>query len=289
MKRPTTSSPNFQKSISNRECLTKDNPMKTVLIIALAALATTASAQNKNNDFGLDFSVEAEKRIVKNLDLGIEAGMRTQDNTQRMERVSLGANLEYKFLDTKTFDMKAFTGFEYIWSNKLGHADEHYNKSGDMNGYNIYDHYWRNRHRTSFGLSATYSPSKRWSFTLKETMQYNHYCADSVTREKWRYNDDDEPYLKETDQKAVDAKDRWVLRSKLTVEYNIKGAPLNPFASIDYGRGFNYNANKWKLSVGCNWKIDKQNHLAVFYRYQTENDDDEPDGHIFGIGYKIKF
>lgn len=262
---------------------------KHLFLTLLLALPFAAQAQEKSNDFGLDFSVEADKRLTKRLDLGIEAGLRTQDDTRRMERVSLGAALGYKIVDTKQFGMKANAGFEYIWANKLGHTDAHYNKAGDLNGYNVYDHYWRNRHRTSFGLSATYSPSKRWSFSLKETVQYNHFCADSVAREKYRYNDDDELYLKETDRKAVSPKDRWVLRSKLTAEYNIKGAPLNPFASVDYGRGLNYGANKWKFSVGCDWKINRQNHLTVFYRYQTENDDDEPDGHILGFGYKIKF
>lgn len=264
--------------------------MKRYHILALAILlGMPVAAQDKSNDFGLDLSVEAEKRIVKNLDFGIEAGMRTQDNTQRMERVSLGALLGYKFLDTQSFDMKVSGGFEYIWSNKLGYTTDHYNNAGDLNGQNVYDHYWRNRHRTSLGLSATYSPSKRWSLSLKETVQYNHYAADSVSRSKYRYNDDDELYLRETDQKAVKAKDRFVLRSKFTVEYNIKGLPLNPFASVDYGRGLNYNANKWKLAVGCDWKINKQNHLTVFYRFQTENDDDEPNGHILGLAYKVKF
>lgn len=263
--------------------------MRKLLILSLLAATLTASAQDKSNDFGLDFGFEASKRIAQNLDLGIEAGLRTQDNTQRMERVSLGASLGYKFYKTKTFDMKASGGFEYIWSNNLGYTTDHYNSDGDLNGYNVYDHNWRNRHRTSLGLAATYSPSKRWSFSLKETVQYNHYASDSVARQKYRYNDDDEPYLKEADQKAIPAKDRFVLRSKFTVAYNIKGLPLNPFASIDYGRGLNYNANKWKLSVGCDWNINKQNRLSLFYRFQTENDDDEPNGHIIGVGYKVKF
>lgn len=263
--------------------------MRKLSILALTALSAVASAQNKSNDFGLDFSVEAEKRIVKNLDFALEAGLRTQDNTQRMERVSIGGALSYKFLKTKTFDMKVSGGFEYIWNNKLGYTTDHYNGSGDYNGYNVYDHYWRDRHRTTLGLTATYAPTKRWSFSLREAVQYNHYAADSVGRQKYRLNDDDESYLKETDSKAVKAKDRWVLRSKLTVAYDIKGLPLKPYASADYGCGLNYTANKWKLTAGCQWKINKQNQLSLFYRFQTENDDDEPNGHILGLNYKVKF
>lgn len=258
-----------------------------ILLFALQ-LALPTTAQDKNHDMGLDFGLEVEKKLVKNVTLGFDAGFRTQENTSRAERWSLGVALSYKLFSRPTFSMKASGGFEYIRSHKLGYEQEHTNKNGDVNGLNVYDCYWRGRTRTSIGLSGTYSPSKRWAFTLKETMQYNHYVADSVGRSKWRYNDDDELYLKEQDQKAVTAKDRFVLRSKLTVEYNIKGLPLNPFAAVDYGRGLNYNANKWKLSVGCDWKINKQNRLSLYYRFQTENDDDEPNGHIIGVAYKLK-
>lgn len=264
--------------------------MRKQIAAAIILIMPFASyAQNKSNDFGIDLSIDAEKRIAQNLDFGIEIGMRTQENTTRMERADIGASLTYRFLHSKTFDMKVHGGFEYIWCNNLGHSDEHYNKNGDLNGQNVYSHYWRGRHRTSLGVSATYKPNKRWQFTLKETVQYNHFTQDSVERAKFRYNDDDELYLKETDHKAIDAKDRFVLRSKVTAEYNIKGVPLNPFASIDYGRGLNYNANKWKFSVGCDWKINRHNHLSLFYRFQTENDDDEPNGHIIGMNYKVKF
>ena len=89
--------------------------------------------------------------------------------------------------------------------------------------------------------------------------------------------------------KSVDPKDRFVLRSKFTVEYNVKGIPLNPFAAVDYGCGLNYTANKWKYTVGADYTIQKKHKLTLYYRFQTEDDDDEPNGHMLGLGYKIKF
>lgn len=262
--------------------------MRHLPLLLAALLALPATAQDKSNDLGLDFGLGVEKRLAPRLDIGLDAAFRTQDNSSRAERWGIGAGLDYKLVDAKTFALKAGAGFELIWSHKLGYSQEHLNKSGDVNGINTYDCYWRTRTRTSLGLTAAYKPSKRWTFSLKETVQYNHYAADSVGRSKWRYNDDDELYLKETDLKAVQAKDRFVLRSKLTAEYNIKGLPLNPFASVDYGRGLNYNANKWKLTVGCDYKLDKRNRLSLYYRFQSENDDDEPNGHIVGLAYKLK-
>ncbi len=259
---------------------------KYLLTICAMVLASSAVAQSsEDDDFGLNLSVAAEKELLPALDISVSAEMRTQDNTQRVERYMLGAELGYKFYNTKTFDMKVSGGFEYMWNQKMEEM-----KIKD-NGYNLNDRYWRQRHRTSLGVSFDYSPSKRWSFQLKETVQYNHYCeGDSIDQEEWRVNNfSNNIYLSGMDKKAVEAKDRFVLRSKFTVEYNIKGIPVNPFASVDYGCGLNYTTNKWKYSVGADYNINKQNRLTVYYRFQTEDDDDEPNGHMLGLGYKVKF
>ncbi|MCM1312456.1 MAG: DUF2490 domain-containing protein [Bacteroides sp.] len=281
--------------------------MKRIHILLFALIAglggkAVAQTDSGNDDFGTDLSVSFDKKLAPRLNLGIEGSMRTQSNSERVDRYTVGADLSYKFIKRKTFGMKVSGGFEYMWVQKLSETKE---KHGDVfdetlgeyvrgvNGYNITDRYWRNRHRTTLSVSGEYSPSKRWSFTLKETMQYNHYCAeDSVGRTKirYKYNDDDEMYTTETrDLKAVNPKDRFVLRSKFTAEYNIKGLPVNPFASLDYGYGINYTAHKWKLSAGADYKLNKKNKLTVFYRFQTDDDDDEPNGHIVGVGYKLSF
>ncbi len=258
---------------------------KVVFLLSIIYCLLPASVLAQSDDFGFDVSLAADKELLPNFDLGVSAEMRTQDNTQRIERYLLGAELGYKFYNTKKFDMKVFGGFEYMWIQKPEEV-----KMKD-NGYNINERHWRNRHRTSLGLTAEYSPSKRWSFQLKETVQYSHYCeGDSINQEEWRYNSFSKKYyLDEMDKKAVDPKDRVLLRSKLTVEYNIKGVPVNPFAAVDYGCGLNYTANKWKYSIGADYNINKKNRLTVYYRYQTEDDDDEPNGHIVGLGYKVKF
>ena len=40
---------------------------------------------------------------------------------------------------------------------------------------------------------------------------------------------------------------------------------------------------------GYDYKINKTNKLTVFYRYTTEDDDDEVNGHLVGLGYKVDF
>jgi len=291
--------------------------MKKYFLAAIALIASTAAmAQSERDDFGVDVSIGAEKEILPNLDLSVEANVRTQEHSERIERYVIGGELGYKFLNTTTFDMKVSGGFEYMWQQKMAETktaktpypfaqfDEQGNPVYDAQGmpvpdtryrnYNVDERYWRNRHRTSLGLSATYSPNKRWSFQLKETVQYNHYCReDSINQYeyRWNENDDGDKYLPAPgiDRKGVDPKDRFILRSKLTVEYNVKDLPLNLFASVDYGCGLNYTANKWKYTLGEEWSINKKHKITCFFRYQTEDDDDEPDGLMIGMGYKIKF
>lgn len=291
--------------------------MKKYFLATIALIASTAAmAQSERDDFGVDVSIGAEKEILPNLDLSVEANVRTQEHSERIERYVIGGELGYKFLNTATFDMKVSGGFEYMWQQKMAETktaktpypfaqfDDQGNPVYDAQGmpvpdtryrnYNVDERYWRNRHRTSLGLSATYSPNKRWSFQLKETVQYNHYCReDSINQYeyRWNENDDGDKYLPAPgiDRKGVDPKDRFILRSKLTVEYNVKDLPLNLFASVDYGCGLNYTANKWKYTLGEEWSINKKHKITCFFRYQTEDDDDEPDGLMIGMGYKIKF
>lgn len=285
--------------------------VKVVLAIAtLGSMAFVPNASAQTDDFGMDFSLEAEKKICKGVNFSIEGNARTQDDTQTIERWGAGASLGVKLLNTKKFNLKASVKWEYMWINNLAETKETYETETETYEYftpdglvtetetetnykcNYTEGFWRNRHRTSAALSATYTPNKRWAFSLKETLQYNHFCQSSKTTYKFRHKNIEDPdtklYLKETEQKNVKAKDRTVLRSKVAVQYDTKHCPIDPYISGEYGCGLNYSANKWKLEAGADYKINKLNKLTFFYRYLTENDDDEPNGHLVGLGYSIK-
>ena len=246
----------------------------------------------QSDDFGMDFGVEAGHKLAKGLKLGLEGNVRTQDNSQRIDRYGLGAALSYKFFSTpdKVWDAKVSGGLEYMWVQNLGETtlkkDYRVIDNEEVYAYNIDARYWRNRHRTSLGLSLGFTPNKQWSFSLKETVQYSHYCKVDSSGAKYRFNDDDELYPKTTSEKS---KDKFVLRNKLTVAYNIPHCKIDPFVSVDYGMGLNYTANKWKYTAGADWKLTKTSKLTVSYRYNTEDDDEEPNGHLVSIGYSFDF
>ncbi len=274
--------------------------MNKLLIALLSLLPFSAFAQS--DDFGMDFSVGAEKKICKGVEFSLEGNARTQDNTSAIERWGIGGEFGFKLLKTKTFDLKASAGWEFLWQRNLAECKEHiteesyHTPDGDIietykDGYNRTLGYWRPRHRTTISVSGTYHPNKRWTFSLKEAVQYSHYAGVTRTTERYRLEDEDDPeslHRIGDKVKEMQPKDRVVLRSKAAAQYDIKHSPFSPFASADYGCGLNYTVDKWKFTIGTDYKINKKNKFSVFYRFQTENDDDEPNGHILGLGYSIK-
>ena len=322
---------NMRKLAARKEKPKSGERLTFLLFTFFFLLSTLAFAQD--NDFGLDLSAGAEKKLLYNrLTLGLTAGFRTQDNTSRAERYDVEFSAAYKFYEHGSFSLKGGLSYEQIWSQKLGECEATYKDkprhvvyeddkfdyigngqfapiiegytSGYNKGYNYTASYWRPRSRVNMSLSFSYKPTKRWSFSLKETMQYNHYysvTADRTeyrekTRFKERYDDNGNPYtyteVTNTTEYLVKqklSKNRWILRSKLTVQYNIRRNPFAPYLSIDYGTGIGDNAQKWKFTAGTDIKLDKKNTLEAFYRFQKENDDDEPNGHYIGLGYNFKF
>ena len=276
-----------------------------LIALALPLWGLGGSAFAQSDDFGMDFNLGVEKKIRPGMSFGIEGEARTQDNTRKIERWTVGGVFDMRLYQnaSKSFNLKASVGWKYMWRYNLPEVNMKYETVKDGNGnmvnayskgYNDKDGYWRNSHRTSVSLSSSYKPNKRWSFGLKETFQFTHSNKKSTTVKKYRLIDEDDPDSgmnpnPTVDEKVYAKKDRSVLRSKLTAQYNIRHCPVNPYASVDYGCGLNYTANKWKFTAGTDINLTKQHKLDVFYRYQTENDDDDPNGHLLGIGYNIKF
>lgn len=258
----------------------------------ILALSAVLCVNAQSNDFGMDYSVEVTKKLTYNTDISVEGEMRTQDNARQMERWTAGATLGWKFYDSRKFDLKASAGWKYMWMYNLTERNPHYDDSGVHDGYNKHEASWQHRHRTSVALAASYKPNKRWTFSLKETFQYTHHANDSTANYRYRLKTVDGAetlYLKDIRTKVWEPKDKFVLRSKLTVSYNIRRLPIEPFASADYGCGLNYSTNKWKFTVGTDYKLLKKHKFTVFYRYTTEDDDEEPNGHLIGLGYGFKF
>ena len=87
--------------------------MKRLLFILLTFHLSLFTAKAQSDDFGLDFSLEAEKKLSKKWSLGLEAELRTRDNTKTVDRWSGGLSADFKI----TKWLKASAGYIFLYDN----------------------------------------------------------------------------------------------------------------------------------------------------------------------------
>ncbi len=240
------------------------------LTILLMLLPATAMAQD---DFGVWYSAGAEKKIDKRWSVGVEAELRTRNDSRTIDRWDLGADVEYKIAK----HLKASAGYTFLRDNnkeKISlHSDGTYN--------NWRPSYWGSRHRFHVDLTGSLDVG-RLSLSLRERWQYT-YRPSSTTR---RYDFDNSLW----EDTEVSGRGKNVLRSRLQVDYNIPKCKVDPYASVEL---FNaWSVKKVRYTVGAEWKIKKSHTLGLFYRFQDVRGDDgdnQADTHIVGLGYKFKF
>ncbi len=103
--------------------------------------------------------------------------------------------------------------------------------------------------------------------------------------------------------KTVDAKSKHVLRSRLQVSFKpYKKCRFEPYASYElYSLLHTQNhtehagtggkaVDKWRITAGCSYKINRHNSVELFYRYVHATDPDEYDAaNQIGVSYSLKF
>ena len=272
---------------------------KRFLLAALSLLC--AGSLMAQNDFGVWTSVSAEKSFGKNFSIDAGVENRLQENATKPLRWDFGLGASYK---VRKF-LKLGAGYTYIRGRNLQEVKPRYKNDGvTIKGYNVDHEFWRNKHRLYFDVTGKVTWG-RFTFSLRERYLYTHYNKAECLRDKYKtpiqpgYVGDTTyingielmKYEQTTDQKK--AKDKHALRSRLQVEYNIKGLPLNPYASYevtnDLGNQLRYD--KSRVCAGLEWKVTKKHILDFGYLYQTESDNDEGNSNIHAIkvGYTFKF
>ena len=81
------------------------NKRITTLMLSAVASLVSLTARAQADDFGMDFSLAAEKKLCRGIGLTLEGNARTQDNTSKMDRWSVGATIDAKVFNTTTFDV----------------------------------------------------------------------------------------------------------------------------------------------------------------------------------------
>lgn len=271
-------------------------------IISFGCLLLAASTAWAQSDFGVWTSVEGSTKLNKQLELSVEGEYRTQDMSTMTERASGAVNLSYK---NKAIPfLKADVGYTFMYMHYPAETEIKYqeddegNYETDANGAFIPSHknvdaaYWTARHRATASLTGSFKWN-RFKFSLHERYQFTYRMPSQCDRERYDYHPDfgvwdDMPQQTVDDKKA---KSDHKLRSRLQISYDIKKCPFEPYAEVElYNQLDNAFAyDKIRYTIGTEYKINKENKLKLYYRYQDYADLDEVSGHVLGVGYAFEF
>lgn len=285
--------------------------------IGCLLLGVSAAWAQGDSDFGVWTSIEGSTKLNKKLELSVEGEYRTQDMSTMTERIAGAVNLSYKDKNFLPF-LKADVGYTFMYMNYPGETDikyevyeeDEYDDAGDLihsagdllldaegnlipKHMNVNAPYWTTRHRATASLTGSVKWG-RFKFSLRERYQYTYRMAAECDRERYYYFSDFGEWDLENAEVTTDekkAKSDHKLRSRLSVSYDIKKCPWEPFAEVEvYNELDNAFAfDKVRYTIGTEYKINKEHKLKVYYRYQDYADMDEASAHVLGIGYAFEF
>lgn len=223
--------------------------MNKNVVLVLLALFFTGSVYAQSDDFGVWTTIEAKKKLFGGLEASVEGDFRTRDDAGTVDRWSGSAGLSYKIWDFLK------VGGDYVYM-RFNH---------DKRG-------WETGHRYNLYAVGSY----KWNrFTLSLRERYQH------------------TYRKDVSATAKRANPKDILRSRAQVAYNIKKSAFKPYASMELFHKLNdpqdNGLDKIRYTLGTEYKLNKRSAFEVYYRYQTVRDEEDPNIHVLGVGYSIKF
>ena len=277
-----------------------------VLLAAVAAPVLAISAQ-ESEGVGLWTSIGAEKKIAKGFNADMEVEYRMRDNFNHTDRWTIGAGLSYRLYrnEAKTFSIKADAGYKYmnVWNaEEVTLKDLEYPDIPNytFQEYNLDEAYNIVKHRTYVSLSASYEVG-RFKFGWRERYQMTY--NDSIKVMEYRYRYDEDKYKEGGEDDVTDgivktgvyewknAKISNVLRSRISIDYDIPNFKVNPYCSLELFNNLNKNLalNKVRCIVGGAYTYKKVHSFKLYYQYQDQKSGDDPNSSVIGFNYKFEF
>lgn len=274
-------------------------------IILLTAPVCYITAQESSDEFGVWGTFEFSKKVNKKTKFVIDTEIRSIEAVSNIERIAVGAKLDYKIKEWKNpdknksqFELKTNIGYSFIYGHNL--SEKSYKEDVDEElrpyNYNIDEAYWAARNRVYLTLTGEYKVG-RFEISLRERLQYTHTGSATTTETKYRKKEIIDikgnhkgwnEYIEGPEAEFKEAKNNLSLRSRLSVKYDIPNCKINPFASAElYTRLDKWQAfDKARYRAGATYKINKKNSISLYYLYEDVNGND-PDGHAVGLEYSI--
>ena len=283
--------------------------MNRLSLLTAALLALPACPALAQDDFSLWTEAAVQKELSKkfSIDAGLE--FRLEDQWSQPVRWALSAGATYK--PFRGLSLSA--GYVFLHDYSFTEAETDYKKDDDglpttqFNGYNVDHGFWRNKHRATFDVTGKL-PLGRFTIGLRERYQFTHSLSGTTLRDKYRklipddqlggwtgdrYDYAGQTFAKfEQEEKEKRAKDRHYLRSRLSVEYNIRHCAWTPYVSYELSNDLEdgFDLDKKRLIVGAEWKLTKQHRLDFSYVFDDGADDDtRSNNHAIALSYKFKF
>ena len=276
--------------------------MRRSLYIAVVCILASMPMAAQST-WGLRTSVGAEKKIGKGLDAGFEVKYHLTDNFKNTDRWSVGASLSKRLYrnEAKTFSVKAGLGYKYMnvytgWTTKYkgdltdiedGLDPEYYRIN--KYSFNLIDSYVDSRHRLTAYAQASAEVGK-FKISLRESYQFTHTDSVSFSKEKYRYKNGQwkDP---ETELDGKSASNKSMLRSRISVDYNIPHWKYDPFVSYELFNSLDkaFEVQKSRITAGVDFSFNKKHNFEVAYMWQNQHDDDEPAGSFICLDYKFTF
>ena len=229
----------------------------------------------------------------------IDAEVRSIEAVSDMERIAVGAKLDYKIKEWKDLgngnsdiELKANLGYCFIYGHTLSEKSmKDFVPSADEYDYNIDAAYWAARNRVYLTLTGEFKVG-RFGISLRERLQYTHTGSATTeeTKYRWEYSDEESKFVcnEKTESEFKEAKNNLSLRSRLNIKYDIPNCKITPFVSAElYTRIDKWQVfDKARYRAGASYKINKDNSISLYYLYQDVSGND-PDGHAIGFEYSI--
>lgn len=253
----------------------------SLLLIPMSSHAQSADIDKSVSDDVCVFtSIAVEKKLSKRFDIGLEAEIRSRDNASQFDRISLSPTLDYKVMK----HLKFTVGGMYFYNNNA--TKNRFRSDGSLKW--TRQSYWQPRYRGYASVTGDVNLG-RFNIALRERYQLTYRQKYTAKRDyfmrdgKYNYTKND----------VRDSKTSQVLRSRLTVSYDISHSPLEPFVSVEVTNDIDgFAIDKIRYTGGVDWKVNKKNTVGLEYMYQdmrADDGEDDANSHIIALSYKYKF
>ena len=223
-----------------------------LLLLNTVLFSSLNYAQSADKDWASWSTIGVEYELNNRWSFGLEEQFRLKENFSEVDNFFTQLSAEYKVF--KNF--KIGVGARYIRNN---------DNTGNIQGY---ENYFR------FQIDAMYKHEIN-NFKIGYRLRYQNKNELGVSYDEGDYANQN-------------------IRFKTSLEYNFKKWKLDPKFSAEvfnkFQEGDDNGFNKYRLTLGTDYKIKNFGKLGVFYRFEKELNVDFPDTtNILGLKYTYSF